>query len=58
MIKRKLNIMSNELSTGSTSDKVLKGAATGALICSRFLGPPGIAIGAIAAGALVLLLDD
>lgn len=56
MTKRKLIIMSNEISTGSTSDKALKGAATGALIGARF-GPQGIAIGAIAGGVLGFLLE-
>jgi hypothetical protein len=56
MTRRKIHIMSNEMVTPRTSDKALKGAATGALIGARF-GPQGIVIGAIAGGVLGFLLE-
>ena len=49
--------MSNKVSTGTISDKALKGAATDALIGARF-GPQGIAIGAIARGVIGFLLES
>jgi len=54
---RKRHIMSNKVSTGTISDKALKGAATDALIGARF-GPQGIAIGAIARGVIGFLLES